>query len=204
MSNTHTSSTLRYRNFACVVYPDSAPHDWQRIISELCIPCFISPLHDKDTNPTGEPKKAHWHVLFAFDGKKSVEQVNTLFAAFGGVGCDVVQSLRGYARYLCHLDNPEKAQYAVDDVATYGGACYSDVIGLPCDKYKAIGEMVDFCNFNHIRSFSELVDYARMCRADWFHVLADSSTLFMKEYLKSAAWTDSLCGRVDGSTGELL
>lgn len=47
----------RTRNFGTVVYPESAPENWQTILSELCIPCFISPLHDKDINPDGETKK---------------------------------------------------------------------------------------------------------------------------------------------------
>lgn len=100
----------RSRNFATVVYPDSAPENWLSIASELCVPAFISPLHDKDVNPTGEDKKPHWHVMFMFEGKKSIEQVQELFISFGGVGIEKVNSIRSYARYLCHLDNPDKAQ----------------------------------------------------------------------------------------------
>ncbi len=101
----------RTRNFATVVYPESAPEEWQGILAEQFIPAFISPLHDKDLNPTGEEKKAHWHVVVMFEGKKSVEQVTEIFNLIGGVGCDKVHSIRGYARYLCHLDNPDKAKY---------------------------------------------------------------------------------------------
>lgn len=46
-----------------------------------------------------------------FDGVKTIEQAKDLFEQIGGVGCEKVNSIRGYARYLCHLDNPEKAQY---------------------------------------------------------------------------------------------
>lgn len=35
---------------------DSAPDNWQQILEEKFIPAFISPLHDSDVNPTGEPK----------------------------------------------------------------------------------------------------------------------------------------------------
>ena len=105
------SRDTRARNYACVVYPDSAPTNWQDILSGHCVPAFISPLHDKDFNVTGEPKKPHYHVVLMFDGKKSVNQVTEIFQSFGGVGCEVVKSIRGYSRYLCHLDNPEKAQY---------------------------------------------------------------------------------------------
>ena len=61
----------RVRNFATVVYPESAPENWQEILAEQFIPAFISPLHDKDINPTGEPKKPHYHVMIMYEGKKS-------------------------------------------------------------------------------------------------------------------------------------
>lgn len=180
----------RVRNYACVVYPDSAPDNWLSIIAESKIPVIISPLHDKDLNPTGEPKKPHYHVVVAYEGKKSPEQVKSFFDSFCGVGLEVVQSLRGYARYLCHLDNPEKAQYSVEDVRSFG-IDYIATIGLPTDKYKAIGEMIDWVEANDISSFAELMVFARSQKYDWFRVLCDSSTLVMKEYIKSRCWTRS-------------
>lgn len=184
-----SSSSFRYRNFATVVYPDSAPSDWLDRLSAFRVPAFVSPLHDRDINPTGEAKKPHYHVLLFFEGKKSIDQVRSIFESFSGVGIEVVSSLRGYARYLCHLDNPEKAQYNIDDVRSLCGADYSDVIGLPSDRYRVLGEIVDFCDAEGIVSYSDLVIYARTYRPDWFRVLADSGTYFVSEYLKSKAWT---------------
>jgi hypothetical protein len=181
----------RTRNFATVVYPESAPEGWQNILTEQFVPAFISPLHDKDTNPTGEPKKPHYHVVLMFEGKKSIEQVNELFSLIGGVGCEKVNSIRGYARYLCHLDNPEKAQYNQENVRSLGGADYVNTIGLITDKYKAIGEMIDFCMANEVYSYSQLLEYCRMERFDWFRILCDNGTVVIKEYLKSRSWTDN-------------
>lgn len=179
----------RTRNFACVVYPESAPKDWQEILSKHFVPAFVSPLHDKDINPTGESKKAHYHVMLMFEGKKSVEQVTEIFKSIGGVGCEKINSIRGYARYLCHLDNPEKVQYSPEHVRSFCGADYNGVIGLATDKYKAIGEMIDYCEENDITSYSELLLYCRQERFDWFRVLCDNGTVVVKEYLKSRAWT---------------
>lgn len=179
----------RIRNFATIVYPDSAPENWQDILAQQFVPAFISPLHDKDINPTGEPKKPHYHVLLMFEGKKSVEQVTEIFNLIGGVGCEKVNSIRGYARYLCHLDNPEKAQYEQNLVRSLGGADYVGTIGLVTDKYKAIGEMIDFCEENDIVSYSDLLIYARVNRSDWFRVLCDNGTVVIKEFLKSRQWT---------------
>lgn len=178
----------RTRNFATVVYPESAPEDWKNILSEMKVPCFVSPFHNLDINPTGEVKKEHYHVLFMFEGKKSVEQVLELIKQIGGVGCEQVLSIRGYARYLCHLDNPDKTQYSVDDVLQFGGADYQDVIGLPTDRHKCIQEMIHFCKENGIVSYSQLMDYAMECRYEWFRVLCDSGTVVVREYLKSHTW----------------
>ena len=185
------NATKRTRNFATVVYPESAPENWESILSEQFVPAFISPLHDKDINPGGEPKKPHHHVMIMFDSVKTREQAQDIFNLIGGVGCEVVQSFRGYARYLCHLDNPEKAQYAVETVRSMCGADYTGAIGLVTDKYKAIGEIIDFCIDQDVYSFSELLEYARMERFDWFRVLCDNGTVVVKEYLKSRSWTDN-------------
>ena len=191
------NSTKRTRNYGTVVYPDSAPDGWQDILAQQFIPALISPLHDKDTNPDNdEPKKAHYHVMIMFDSVKTKEQAIEVFNLIGGVGCEVIQSRRGYARYMCHMDNPEKFQYKQDDVRALGGADYIDIIGLVTDKYKAIGEMIDYCKEYNIYSYSDLLEYCRMERFDWFRVLCDNGTVVMKEYLKSRSWTDNIKGQV--------
>lgn len=178
----------RTRNYATVVYPESAPENWQVILSESCIPSFISPLHDQDLDPDGLTKKPHYHVMLMYDSVKTFEQAKEMFDKIGGVGNEIVQSIRGYARYLCHLDNPEKHQYSPEDVVAYGGADYITTIGLVTDKYKAIGEMIDFCEENDVLYYADLILWSRENRPDWFRVLCDNGTYVIKEYIKSRAW----------------
>ncbi len=201
-----SKGTERYRNFATVVYPESAPEDWKDVIARQCVPSFISPLHDKDTNPTGEPKKAHYHVLYMFDGKKSKNQVEALFSEFGGVGCEVVQSARGMARYLCHLDNPEKTRYKEEDVTNIGGADYMSVIGTSASKNASIDEMCNFCDKYDVCSFYLLAKYAALHRPDWSRVLKETSTIYMKEWLKSRQWSieNGEMEIIDPETGEAI
>lgn len=202
------ASDTRKRNFATVVYPDSAPDGWRQILAGYFVPAFVSPLHDKDINATGEPKKPHYHVLLMFEGKKSEDQVKVIFDSIGGVGLEKVESLRGYARYLCHLDNPEKAQYNPSDVESIGGSDYSYTIGIVADKYKAVREMIAFCKSNGIVSYAELLEYAAVEQDTWFRVLCDNGTVVMKEYLKSISWghrsSSRATPRVDPDTGEVL
>ncbi len=204
--STNKKETERNRNFATIVYPDSAPENWRDIIARQCVPCFISPLHDKDKNPTGEPKKPHYHVLYMFDGKKSKKQVEALISQYKGVGCEVVQSARGMARYLCHLDNPEKVRYKEEDVTNIGGTNYLSVIGTSADKYRSIDEMCDFCDRYNISSFYLLSRYAAAHRPDWSRILKDTSTIYMKEWLKSRQWSidNDQLHIVDQETGELI
>lgn len=197
----------RTRNFATVVYEESAPKNWREILEQCFVPAFISPYHCNDINPTGEQKKAHWHVLIMFEGVKTVDQAKEIFNQIGGVGCEKVNSLRGYARYLCHLDNPEKAQYKTEDVQSLCGADYISAIGLATDKYKAIGEIIDFCECNNIYSFAEVLKYSRDNHFDWFRVLCDNGTVVVKEYLKSKLWTDGQGKKkriIDTETGEII
>ena len=179
----------RYRDFATVVYPESAPEHWQIILEELCVPSLISPLHDSDVNPDGEPKKAHYHVMLMFDGKKSMDSVCDLVKTFGGVGCIRVQNKSGYARYLCHLDNPEKAKYDEKDIRGLAGADYYALSKRSVDKYIAISEIIEFCEDNDIESFYQLLLFCKDNQHEWYRVLCDNGTFVIKEYLKSKRWT---------------
>lgn len=200
------SSPRRSLYFASVVYPESAPAGWQDILSEHHVPAFISPLHDSDFNATGEPKKSHYHVMLLFDSLKTAEQAQEIFSAIGGVGCEFVKSLRAYARYLCHLDNPDKAQYSKDDVISLGGADYLDSIGSPADRYLALVQMCDFCDKYNVLSFYALCRYAARRRPDWHKILCDSGTVYMREVLRSRQWSveNGQLDIIDPETGEVL
>lgn len=199
-------SNFRTRNFATVVYPDSAPADWIDVLSRFFVPAFISPLHDLDVNPTGEKKKPHYHVILMFSGVKSTDQVRAMFDQIGGVGCEFVNSLRGYARYLCHLDNPEKQQYDQGAVTCLCGSDYADVIGLASDKYKALTEMALFCDQYDVTSFYLLSKYAFTYRTDWHRILCDCGAVYMREYLQSRKWSKDTgqFNIIDKLTGDII
>ncbi len=178
----------RTRNYATVVYPESAPADWKVLLQEQCVPAIISPIHDRDINTDGTLKKKHFHVMILFDGTKTKEQAGEVFSVIGGVGIEPIKCTRAYARYLCHLDNPDKAKYAIEDVISCAGADYYSMISMATDKYTAIGEMIEFCMNNSIVAYSELLLYAKNNRMDWFRVLCDNGTLTMVQFLKSHYW----------------
>ncbi|MCI6812971.1 MAG: replication protein [Lachnospiraceae bacterium] len=181
----------RTRNYATVVYPESAPENWKALLQEQCVPALISPLHDRDTNTDGTQKKKHYHVMILFDGVKTIEQAREVFSVIGGVGTEAIKCVRAYARYLCHLDNPDKVRYSMEDVISCSGADYYTMVNLAADKYSAIGEMIEFCIQNNVISYAQLLLFAKENRSDWFRVLCDNGTLTMVQFLKSKYWENS-------------
>ena len=195
----------RTRNFATVVYPDSAPADWKEKLDQLHVAAFISPLHDKDVNPNGELKKAHYHVLVMFEGPKDYDtQVKPIFDEIGAVGREIVNSARGYARYLCHLDNPEKATYSPSEVLCMGGADYYGVVTLPTDDLKVITEIKRFCRENEIYSLAEIIDIAESLHPEWYSTIVMSRCYVIDKYIKSLEW-ERASGyvRAENRTGKL-
>lgn len=196
----------RTRNYATIVYPDSAPDNWMMILRELHVPFMVSPLHDQDLTAAGEPKKNHYHVQFVFDGVKSEGQVRDIVDSIGAVGVEVVESRKGYARYLCHLDDYDKAQYDPDDVRCFGGLSYYDEIDRISDKYDVLSEMQEFCNEYNVNSFWLLFCYAKDNNRNWFRCLSDSCSVAMREFLQSRRWSiqNGIDEIVDERTGEVI
>ena len=188
MSKTKTNNSARCNYWATVVYPESCPVDWLSILESCVVPALVSPLHKFDVNPDGEPKKEHYHVILLFDSLKSPHQAKEIFDKIGGVGCERVNSIRGYARYLCHLDNPDKYQYPLDEVQSFCGCDYIGIISLPTDRLAIIREMQIWIREFKCFNFAELSDYALNEREDWYRVLTESGTVYIKEYMKSCQW----------------
>lgn len=181
----------RSTNWATVVYPDSAPENWISILRDLLIPCFVSPLHDRDFNADGEPKKPHYHVQFCFDSnaKKSREQIKEITDLIGGVGQEKLASRSGYCRYLIHRDNPDKAQYSYNDIICIGNVDLDRTFGNQYNKHECIKEMMSFINASNILMLSDLADYAAEYRPDdWFKIITDSSAYFLDKYIKSRSY----------------
>lgn len=179
-------SALRYYNFSTIVYPESAPSDWIQRLDDYQVAYFISPLHDRDVNMLGtEPKKPHYHVIVMYESKKSYTQIKELFDDIGGVGGEIVQSLRGASRYLCHLDNPDKKRYSTSEVRQGFGADYDKTITLVSDIRTATAMMTQVIDNENILHFDDFVIYCRDNNMEWFNLLSEKRTFFIKEYINS-------------------
>lgn len=114
------------RYWAFVFYPNE-PYSFDEVIAKLTdthIKTVISPFHDRDINPDGEPKKPHYHVMVCWDGPTTFQNASEVLCnlnlpANGHV--ENVGSARGMYRYFTHKDNPEKAQYDEHDMTCLNG-----------------------------------------------------------------------------------
>lgn len=189
----------RKRNWTFLVYEDSAPADWKNSLLEEGIPCIISPKHDRDiwdaadeaVNPAhvaGTRKKPHWHVMMMFKGKKTPEQAQEISNLCSGVKVKPVHDVRGMARYFCHMDTDEKAPYSPDEIISYGGLDYFELIETNNDVSEAMKEIMTFVRQEAIVSYAELCDYCAINNSYWFHVITSRRTIPILNYLKSVEW----------------
>lgn len=178
---------VKKRNWAFVLYPESAPADWREQLQKTGLPCAISPLHDRDVNATGEPKKPHYHVMVFYQGPTSYNVVKRLTDGLNQPIPQVVEQVRGYYRYLTHMDNPEKAQYSPSGITTLNGFDIGDYVDMTKSEVtKALRALMEYIQDNDLMEYADLMDMT-MCEGvppEWFDVAA-SHTLFFTGYLKS-------------------
>ena len=180
------NKSSRTRNWMMIVYPESAPENWREVIDDLHIEWCCSPLHDKDVTPTGEPKKAHYHVILAFGSVQTFEQVREISESIHQPIPERIKTLRGAVRYLAHMDNPDKAAYSKDEIVTYGGMDISDCLrSSEQDRRNVVRNMCQWVTDNGITEFWQLMQYAMDNEPDWWEALISNSAYIMDLYIKS-------------------
>lgn len=183
--------------FCAVLYPDSTTYDTANVIKSLAkehLTFAVSPVHDSDVEDDGSLKKAHYHLLLVYSSATTLNNIRGWFKSCGLPETDlhsvrVCASGVGYYRYLTHKDNPEKAQYDVNDIRVFNDCdevfkkfskCSSDRI----DDLVRIFQIVD--EFDTI-SFHSLLQYLMLNERDLFKLITSSSALAIcvKEYQRS-------------------
>lgn len=186
----------RTRNWTTIAYPDDLPETWRDMIDETHVKWVESPLHDKDFNADGSPKKIHHHLLVIYDAVKSQAQVSQFFADIFGVSdtgsiCGVatpqaVSDRSALVRYMAHMDNPSKAQYDPADIRGHGGADPMDL--MKQSQSEMISDMIaieEYIDGNNITEYSELLRRVRYDCPNWYVLIATKCTLHFRTYLAS-------------------
>ena len=120
-SSSNKKKDVKKRLWTIVLYPESAPEDWREVIKQSGIVFAVSPLHDRDINADGTPKKPHHHLILAYSGPTTYNNVKSFCDELNQPVPKPLESVRGMYRYFTHEENPEKAQYDKELIEHYNG-----------------------------------------------------------------------------------
>lgn len=125
------NKSLRYWKF--LIYPDSCGGGWNNDVDyeglldrleELGLQLFLSPIHNRDLDESGNFKKPHMHVLAYVPGKKSYKTMCEMLQPFGVATVKEVTDHEVDEQYWCHLNcrNKEvKPEYPVSACVSLNG-----------------------------------------------------------------------------------
>lgn len=175
------------RSWAFVIYPESLPENYEEIITDTGLPLAMSPLHDKDVNPTGEPKKPHYHCIVYYENATTLKNVKeNVCDKLNGTIPIKLESMRGMYRYHIHLDNPEKYQYDDRDRKFFNGFDIDMASKLTRSEInKVIKEIHTFINDNNILEYIDLLDVLKDNDLTNLYDVAIANTLLFKSMLDS-------------------
>lgn len=186
-SNTQSTQQTKTQFWSSIIYPNRTItiEYIDKRVKELHIPCIISPLHNRDSMDNYPIisglrneiiidmwKKKHYHIMFMFPravGLKTYEFIKSKLFQYGIelVGSENVFDGSAMARYFCHLDNLEKAQYKIQDLLFYGGL---DLSILHISKFNPVQEALlrdraitdikryKLCDVNELDDFYDGID----------------------------------------------
>ena len=175
------------RVWSFLVWKESAPDNWIQILKNHHIPGIISPLHDKDKNDDGSDKKAHWHVILNYSGKKSYEQVQEIAKEISTDYPIRVEDICALTRYITsHIDDPDKAQYDKSESICMGGFDLDKYFEMPKSLIRIYcHEMVQYIIDNNVNDFCVFDAYCHYANENWEYVLQNTHTHYFSTLLKS-------------------
>jgi hypothetical protein len=180
------AETVKKRNWTFVLYPESAPKDWLEILKLSGLMSAISPLHDKDLNPTGEPKKAHYHILLVYSGPTTYNAVAKFTASLNATIPQPLESVRGMYRYFSHKDNPEKYQYSEAEIVTVNGFNIADLVELTRSEVNELKmQILAIVRDVGITEYASLIDFLVDNGMSAEYDVAVNNTLFFNTYITS-------------------
>ena len=94
---------MKKRYWAFVLYPESAPENWKEILQQTGLSCCVSPLHDKDINPTG-------------DGIITAIQLLSMYSNYNKSLSELLKVITIYPQVTVNakVDNDQKYNYIED------------------------------------------------------------------------------------------
>ena len=160
------SKIVKKRNWAFVVYPESLPEGWLDLLRETGLQCAISPLHDKDKEPTGELKKAHYHVVYVSKNPVTADSVRVkIKRCLGDKSVSMVQvvstSMENMYLYLTHESKDaiakNKHRYSKADIKLLNNFDIDRYVTLDVeDKDDMLNDVCDLIDDHNLANMREL------------------------------------------------
>lgn len=181
-----SNMTQKKRTWAFELYPDSMPDDAFDMIRMSGLMCACSPLHDKDLNPDGVPKKPHYHLILVYGGPTTYKNVCTFTQGLNGTIPIPLESVRGYYRYFTHLDNPDKYQYSDTEIKSFNGFSIADFIELTRSEVNSIKmKLQQLIRDMNITEYADLMDVLLDSDMSAEYDVAVNNTFFFDRYITS-------------------
>lgn len=98
------------RGFCFIIYPEANPNHKTALDKLRAEYDYLAMLHDNDLKDDGTKKEPHYHCIVQFKHPRYLSAVSTAL----GVEPNLFRKLEkfdSYARYMTHMDDPDKAQY---------------------------------------------------------------------------------------------
>lgn len=166
--------TIKTRAWSFILYPESAPENWLEILNSFHCPFCISPLHDKDIKADGNPKKAHYHIIYISEGPCFFKTCLVFMQLIGGIRLEPVHSLRGSVRYHIHLDDSSKFQYDKEDIICLAGFDPSDFFEISEVQIEQTSRAMTEYVLSH--GICEYSDFSAICLQKnhfWYKILTE-------------------------------
>lgn len=202
----YAKTKKRYWTF--VLYPESAPSDWREKLQLTGLEIAVSPLHDKDIDPNGEPKKPHYHIILCYNNTTTGQAVKAIVDSLNQPIPLPIDSVRGLYRYFTHKDNPDKYQYDDKDITTINGfniSNYADLSSSDVTKIKL--ELTKYIKEAGLVEYSDFIDEVMALDKPDYFFIASTNTIFFDSYLRSKRHSITQGKSVvicDKKTGEVL
>lgn len=165
------------RSLHDVVIPEGAT-TWRRKTGEMIrdkYGCMVPQTEELPVPQVGDLKKEHRHCYLELDYSMPMSTALEKVAPLNINYLEVINSKRGYLRYLCHLDNDEKARYAVPEVISLGGVDISCLYQQDeSDKIEQEGRIYQYINEFKCHSIANLI-----------HVLQQHDEILMYKEVKA-------------------
>lgn len=152
--------SIQSRAWTYIVYPESAPDDWQVALRQSGLMSGVSPLHDSDVYPeghklAGQLKKEHWHVIVVWKNRTTYKHASELGHEFFNVNtCKLCGSVKGAIDYWDHDEESDKFKYSLDSAKFYNGLTIEDLPDI-----KAEGEREFVSSIKNIIRQNNLSNY---------------------------------------------